>query len=182
MAADSDSPKPRLNRCRLHSPDPDADFVGSLIVAGGSLHYSFHTHDRRKDRCADELTFVRNHAAVIQLTIIISSRCREVASDQLLTTIRMMTIILIWKTLGSPDSGKMDHRQCLQCRRTDSVSCADRNNNQLSSICAKRRRRNRAVEKAGSVAENHQRWSNASPVDTGISTHGDHSIKCSVLR
>jgi hypothetical protein len=116
MAADRHSPKPRLNRCRLHSPNPDAGFVGSLIVAGGSLDYSFHTHGRCKDRCADELTFVRNQATVIQLTIIISSRCREAACGQLLTTIRMITIILIWNTLGSPDSGKMDHRQCLRCR------------------------------------------------------------------
>jgi hypothetical protein len=30
-----------------------------------------------QDRCADELTFVRNQATVIQLTIIISSHCRE---------------------------------------------------------------------------------------------------------
>jgi hypothetical protein len=32
------------------------------------------------------------------------------------------------------------------------------------------------------VAETHQRWSNASPVDSGMWTHGDHSIKCSVFR
>jgi hypothetical protein len=32
------------------------------------------------------------------------------------------------------------------------------------------------------VAENHQRRSNAGPVDSGTWTHGDHSIKCSLLR
>ena len=32
------------------------------------------------------------------------------------------------------------------------------------------------------VAENHQRGSNASPVNSGMWTHGDHTIKCSVLR
>ena len=99
----------------------------------------------------DELTFVRNEATVIQLTIIISSRFREAACDRLITTLRMITIILTCKTPGSSVPGRWITANVCNVEN-DSVSCADRNNNQLSSICAKRRRRNRTVEKAGSVA------------------------------
>jgi hypothetical protein len=68
----------------------------------------------------------------------------------------------------------------------DTVSCDDRNNNQLQAYAqsggagmALLKRQVRLLE---CVAENHQRGSNASPVDSCMWTHGDHTIKCSVLR